>query len=185
MRTITLPQDSGAVKSLAVTDDGVVGVGSERLLIYAVDADARAIPVSASAIAFSADGQTLGYADGTRKSVGLVVDPQGGAQVTELASERDGVAEPVALGFATTGLVLTADHESGLRLIDIKESRITPIDCACRPSHVERTASEGVFRVTGLDAGAVWILQLGDTEARTLFIPIDRTKTEVAAEGAQ
>jgi hypothetical protein len=195
-RTLTLAQDE-TVQSLSVTEDAAVfavgqGTGEEtqsgnRLRVYVAGEDEprTVLSVSASALAFSPDGQSLAITDITRRSLSIVSDVRGAAELTEVVAERDGLAKPIALAFAPASRIVVADPDTGIQMVDTGTKRITGVECSCRPSMLERTASADIFRVTDVQSGALWMLQVGDDTVGAFFVPVRRDEPKQASEGGR
>jgi hypothetical protein len=178
-RTVPVPA-SAKVSALAVTDDGSVfaistgpDTDATTVSIYFNNQDlpAMELPIAASSLVFTEDGNNLAIAETARKAVSLLSNVTGSAELIELAAERDGIKNPVAVQFAFSKL-LVADPEAGAHLIDLVTREFRTIECACKPEMLERTGVRSIFRITQSASGAVWILQLSDALPRTMFVPL-------------
>ena len=174
VRTISMTDQE--VIALAVNDDAslVARAIAGELALFRSNA-VQTWSITAASVAISADSAALLVLDSDRKSVSLVRDPGGAAEWLPVLAE----GEPVTVGFlgAATSLVV-GDAVSGVRLIDSSTGQVTAAECACRPTAIERTAITDTYRLTGLDAGTVWLLRTTDSETRTLFVPVQRLDSQ-------
>ena len=92
---------------------------------------------------------------------------------------------PIALAFAPASRIVVADPDTGIQMIDTETKRITGVECSCRPSMLERTASADIFRVTDVQSGALWMLQVGDDTVGAFFVPVRRDEPKQASEGGR
>ena len=46
--------------------------------------------------------------------------------------------------------------------------------CSCRPNSMEQMKDKSIYRLTAIDGGSVWILDMGGASPRTWFVPIDK-----------
>jgi hypothetical protein len=161
--------------ALAVSDDASIVVRAliGELAVFRGDA-VQTWPVTAPSLALSADANTLAVLDSEKKAVSLVRDPAGAAEWSLVSAE----GEPVAVGFTGSASLVIGDAVAGIRIIDNSSGQTIAVECACKPTSIERTAVENAFRLTGLDAGAVWLLQTGESEARMIFVPLQRLEAQ-------
>jgi hypothetical protein len=186
-RNIDSASLAGAVLALAVSDDqsiaAVAVAGSEdgsspsRILLFDLNGDSTPPPIvtSASALAFSPNGKDLLVTDATGGSVSLALNAGGVVDVAgaSVSAGDDAISNPGAIAFTTDGLLLIADRAGLVHIIDLQTNQRRSVGCSCRPDTMERMKDKSIYRLTGIEAGSVWILDTSGESPRTLFVPID------------
>jgi DNA-binding beta-propeller fold protein YncE len=185
-RTLTLAQDDSVVQAIAVTDDAAKFAIATRngysgeIAIHT--ADARSVnPVPADALSFSPDGASLAFADALQKTVSVLRD----GNLIPIATGQNGIDSPAAIAYASAGKIVVADRGSKVHVIAIDNAQVVSIDCPCRPSALQPTSVENTFRISEIDSGSLWIVQLTDESARAMFIPVDRDGSTQTVEAAK
>jgi hypothetical protein len=172
---LSLP-DGSSVQALAINDDAsvfAIADASGKLIVYGPELTSE-LDLPTSAVVFNADGDSIAAIDNSRKAVAIVSKLKATPEIIEVASERDGLKNPSAVAFATASSLLVADTESSIHIVDLAAVSVQSIGCACRPNLVEKTAHSNIFRITAIDAGAVWVIRLGSEPASAMFIPVQR-----------
>jgi hypothetical protein len=174
-RSLALPEGSSPL-AIGINDDAsIIAVADDSGKLFVHTAEfANEFNVLASAVSFSADGDSLAVVDSSRRTVAIVSKLKTTPEILEIASERDGLKSPAAVAFLTPSRLLIADTDSKIHILDLEAHSIQSVECPCRPVLVERTSLSDTFRVTNIDMGAVWILQIADQGSRALFIPVYR-----------
>ena len=182
-RNLTLPPDESVVQALAIADDSSRFAIARRtgdsgeITIYAQETSSE-YPVSADALSFSSDGNSLALVDTVRKAVSMLRD----GNIIEIATDREGLNTPIAASFASGDRIVISDRESRIHVVSTDRSRAVSIACPCMPTAVELTSIADTFRISELASGALWIAQISDENTRAMFIPEDHTE---AAQGAE
>ena len=182
-RNLALPQDESVVLALAITDDAsrfaiAIRVGDRGEVAIYLPESSSAYPLSANALSFSPDGNSLALVDTARKAVSIVRD----GNSIDIATDREGLATPIAAAFASADRIIIADRDSRAHVVALDGSRATSIDCPCMPSAVVMTSVEDTFRISELASGALWIAQLTEQGARVMFVPEDHNDSVQASE---
>ncbi len=196
-RTIDAGTLQGEVTALAVSEISSLaavaisgsddGTSAGQVLVFDLNTSdpPRSISVSApAAIAFAPTGKDLAIVDAGNRSLLIANDAAGGGAILNVLGEGDGLTSPDAVAFASGGLLLTADSAGQTYLVDLQTSQTRSVACYCRPATVESTALKSTYRLTGIDAGAVWILTISDSDARALFVPVDARGADATQAGS-
>jgi hypothetical protein len=171
------------VQALAIADDASRFAIARRtgdssvIAIYSQETSSD-YPLSADALSFSPDGNSLALVDTARKVVSMLRD----GNVSEIATDREGLNTPIAASFASGDRIVIADRESRIYVVTTDRSRAASLACPCMPTAVEITSIADTFRISELASGALWIAQISDENARALFIPEDHSEAAQAAE---
>jgi hypothetical protein len=181
--TTALP---GTITAVAINDDAsfaaaaVSGLEDEsqgpQVLVFDLRSDAPPRVVmssSASGLAFSPDGKDLAVVDVKTHSLSLVRDVAGDAAVTNVAGDGSGLSMPTAVAFVDATSVLISDRSGLVQLVNLGTNELKSIACYCKPDTVEPMTLKSTYRLTGLQTGAMWILNLTDSEATLRFVPVD------------
>ena len=178
-RTVALPEGA-SVRALAINDEAsvfVIADGSGKLVMNTPDF-ASELSISTNSIAFSPDGSIIAAVDDARKTVALISNLKTSPELVEIASERDGLKQPAAVGFVTASKLLVADKDSLVHVVDLALGSVQPAECACTPELIQSTADPKVYRLTDAGAGPVWIFEIREDSVRTLFVPVQRDSSE-------
>jgi hypothetical protein len=185
-RTIDIGSLGAPVSALAIADDASVAAlavpgsedGASPGQVFLVDPNAEgalrlAVSSRASALAFSPNGRDLAIT--ASGSVLLARDVSGAAEVISFPvdGEGGGISSPAAAAFGSDGLLIVADRAGMVHMIDLLHNQKKSMACACKPDSVERMKARSTYRLTGIEAGAVWILETTEADNRVLFIPVD------------
>lgn len=177
----------GAVLALAVSDDqsiAAVAVGSSddgsspsRILLFDLNGDSTPPPIitSVSSLAFTPNGKDLLVTDTPGGSVSLALNAGGIVDVgsASVSAGGDAISNPGAIAFTNLGLLLIADRAGLVQIIDLQKNERRSVACNCRPESMELMKDKSTYRLTGIEAGAVWVLDTAGANPRTLFVPID------------
>ena len=173
LRTLRVADE---VRALTVNDDAsltAIALTSSKVLIVAGE-QVREIEGDAIAVALSSDGGRLAVADEVRKNVALYATAGEALEVVYTATEHDGINSPKALWFVSASRVLVADGSGAIHVVEPEAGPLRSTSCACAPDTFARTTASGVMRITGIGAGAAWVLQATDDRLDTLFVPTVR-----------
>ena len=177
-RTIALAGGS-ELGALAVDDGaGAIALSADKVFLYTRDSETPVaeLPFSAEALAFDAAGQRLLAIEKAARKLHLVSNLGQSPTLTELLSEREGLANPAAAAFAANGTILVADADAGVLVWNEAERTVRRFECLCKPSLLDRTATQDLYRLSGLEGGAVWLLDLSAETPRTFFVPAPRVE---------
>lgn len=177
-RAVDVTELPGPLGSLAVNADGTAvlaaaSVGDDAAVAYLFPASGTAHSLGSfqtiSALRFADDGADVLVADSQANSVYLVRSITG--ETTLIASERDGIAEPVDL--AVDGRrILVVNKASGLiTILDRDGAPPSSVECACKPTALLRLAGSSVFRLTEMTTAPLWMIDAGKIDTPVLAIP--------------
>jgi hypothetical protein len=136
------------------------------------------IALVADALSFDSAGERLLAVDKTARKIHTLTSLADAPVLTELLSERDGLLSPSAAAFADNGAILVADADAGILAWNEADRTVRSVACLCKPSVVERTATPGLYRLSGFDHGAVWMLDASAETPRSFFVPGSRVAEE-------
>lgn len=190
-RTIDPPAFPSTVVSLAVSDAGVVAMGTvpaegdaESRPAVMVWVAGAASPVTLeewvfpAALAFSTQGQ-LAVADRDARTVTIFRDLGGANERTVVATADQGIREPLGLRFNNDDRRLLIANGSDHSIIVVELDRETPtaaiLECACAPTIVEPLNGPLLFRLSNASDGPLWMLDIDPAEPRVLFVPPARS----------
>jgi len=177
----------GAVLALAVSDDRSIaavavassedGSSPSRILLFDLNGDSTPPPIitSASSLAFTPNGKDLLVTDAPSGSVSLALNAGGVVDIASasVSASGDAISNPGAIAFTNDGLLLIADRAGLVHLINLQTNERRSVGCSCRPDSMERMKDKSTYRLTGIEAGSVWILDTSGESPRTLFVPIE------------
>lgn len=176
VRTIDLSAE-GLPEELAVSDDGeavLVRFASRGLVL--IDAAGNRWPVffegEIRSFSFLDDSYDvlLAAANGLWRLRDVVHSAE-----ARLVWEGDAAAAAIAAD-VRRALVLERPSAS-LHLVDLESGSVSPLPCSCRPATVVRLA-DSVFRLNDVSSTPLWLADLGQTEARTVFVPAEQKAGE-------
>lgn len=179
LRTIALPEGS-EVRALAIADNArvaAVSIKDGTALLYS-EAQLRTVAISAGALTFDGTGDRLIAVDADGRTVNLVTNLGESPAVIDLLSERDGLSSPQAATFGSDTSILVADASAGVIVFNETDRTSRIIGCLCRPSTLEAIAKPGLYRLSGLDGGTVWLLDMSGDTPRTFFVPVRKEAGE-------
>jgi hypothetical protein len=178
---VDLTSTGATPERMALSDDGSLVVLSvpegetSRLYAYTQAAGLQAVGLvgRVAALRILANGQDVVVADSSTNEVFLIRGLQGAAHQVLLASQQDGIANPVALAIsrdsqqlfvanAGTGTVAAFSLEGGAPVV-------TPCDCI--PATLEPLEGNSVFRLTELSNTPLLMLEASPAGNRVLFVP--------------
>jgi len=190
-RTIPL-MESSEVRALAINDRATTAAisikvaGESKLLIYAAESDIPSeLTLSISALAFDGPGDKLLVADEQTQDVYLISDLTPAPTLSRILSAADGLKAPVSVGIGPDSSVIVGDADTGVYVWSSSDGTTRHVECPCRPTTVQRTGTSGMYRISGAETGAVWILQLDGEMARTFFVPVVKESSNAVGEGAR
>jgi hypothetical protein len=186
-RNIDSASFPGTVLALAVSDDQSIaavavassedGSSPSRILLFDLNGDSTPPPIltSASSLAFTPGGKDLLLTDAPTGSVSLALNAGGVVDVASasVSSSGNAISNPGAIAFTSDGLLLIADAAGLVHIIDLQTNERKSVGCSCRPDSMDRMKDKSLYRLTGIEAGSVWILDTSGESPRTLFVPID------------
>jgi DNA-binding beta-propeller fold protein YncE len=186
-RNIDSTSFPGAVLALAVSDDQSIaavavassedGISPSRILLFDLNGDSTPPPIitSASSLAFTPNQKDLVVTDAPSGLVSLALNAGGVVDVASalVSTGSDAISNPGAIAFTNDGLLLIADRAGLVHIIDLQTKERRSAGCRCRPDSMERMRDKSTYRLTGIEAGSIWILDTSGANPRTLFVPID------------
>jgi hypothetical protein len=187
--SVSLP---AGVSSAAVSDSGSILVdvpeadGSASIeLLAGGSRSVQQITVLSrfGGMAFLPGSDTALLADAAANSVIEAAHVTGNISLAQIASQADGVAQPVAIAVSADARFAAVANEKGSSVLWLDLSgQSAPIQTVCRCSHtkLEPLAGNLVFRLNDEGSGTVWAFDGDASTPRVVFIP-----TEQVASGAQ
>ena len=187
-RNIDASSLSGSVLALAISDDQAIaavgvassgdGLSSSRILLFDLNGESTPPPVitAVSGLSFTPNGKDLAVTDAQAGSVSLALSAGGIVDVKGALVSAGGevVSNPNAIAFTGEGLLLIADRSGLVHIIDLQTNERRSVACSCRPNSMEQMKDKSIYRLTAIDGGSVWILDMGGASPRTWFVPIDK-----------
>jgi len=202
--SVTLP---AGVSNVAVSDLGPILVavpGTDgSAAIQLVSGGSRAVQQITTlsrfgGMAFLPGTDTALLADAAANTVTEAAHVTGNISLAQIASQADGVANPVAIGASADGRMAAVANKQGssvLRLDLSGQSAPAQAVCHCSPTQLDPLAGNLVFRLNEAGTGTVWAFDGDSAAPRVIFIPADQAtkppagqaKNQVAnnAHGAQ
>jgi hypothetical protein len=168
-----LPLNSQPVAA-AVSDDGAYVLaahsdGTTILLGRDGTQTSLATPGPISKVAFR-PGSADALVASSDNRVWLVQQTPSSAAFTSIATTRDGVSNPVGLGFLPDGNhVVIASGTGSIQTVDVVTGLRSSVSCSCSPVQLERMATPGVFRLTEATAEPQYLFNGATGE--TFFVP--------------
>ena len=172
LRDVTL---DGSPSVLAVSDDGsslaaVISLATNQATVFFYSAAGAGQALLSdrqfSSLDFVPGGTTLVMA--TQSAVYLYQGRQG---LQLLTDARDGLANVVGAAASADGTRVFIGMQSGqVAIRDLAAATQTLLSCSCQPAGIWRLRGKAVFRLNGMGAGSLWVLD-GDAAApRILFV---------------
>lgn len=175
--------DSGAVLTASAAKDGSIAVN-------VVAANGAPQPVTAlsrlGGMAFVPGADSAVIADAGANTVIEAAHVSGALSVTQVASEKDGVAKPAAVGVSADGhwaAIANSKNGSVLRLDLSGQSAVSRTVCNCSPTELQPLAGNFAFRLNEPGTGTVWAFDGGAATPRIVFLPAEQPT--MATKGAQ
>jgi hypothetical protein len=167
--SVALP---GPLTAVAVNDAGdlVLAVSGEQLLALRPGVEPRFLGLAgaASALTFAESSSDALVADPVRNEVFLL---RGEGERWILASERDGIADPVAVALTATRGFVANRGSSSVVVLDLAGGPPARVSCPCEITGLQRLRGEAVFRLTGPLQSASYLLEVTAGEPRLWFVP--------------
>lgn len=158
------------VRALAVSSQRAAIATTDGRVLFDTPVE---VALAATALSFDPAGERLLAVDAAGRKVYVLSVLTDAPAVTELS-----FPSPVAAVFGASGSILVADAEQGVLVWSEADRSSTAIECLCRPSTIEPTATAGMYRLSALESGAVWMLDLSAESPRTFFVPVRREAAE-------
>jgi DNA-binding beta-propeller fold protein YncE len=168
----------GAIAAVAVNDDGsslllaLVDEGNTVVYDYSVASGLNRITAAGAvaALAFAPNGSDAVMADSVGNTVTLFRGiPRSPASIL-LAGPDDGVRSPAGVSFTPAGdfaLVANAGSGSVMRF-PVSGGPWASVSCSCAPGTLQ-ALGRGVYRLSDMSDGPVWILDASVSPARIVF----------------
>lgn len=163
---------SAALQAMAVSDDAawllVASEGRVRLLGASGSSSLPLEGARGVSVAFAPGGHVAAVLNGAGPWLDVFPD------VAAAPSQRipaPGIAEPAGLAFSADGKLVLAAARAGksVTIFDLAAGAATTLDCTCAPTGVARMGS--LFRLTDAGSGPVWLVDVGVSTARIVFVP--------------
>jgi hypothetical protein len=189
--TLDLSPFGTAIKTFAVADDGTIiaatvrepvsrGRGKQVVRdVQIVFASPNSAPLSVAVLRslnslyISGDGSIALATDPVDKTVWRITSAGGTFSVDSVAKASSGVADPVgAVLDASGGTVWIANADSHSVLsVPLNGAAPTSLSCGCVPTGLS-VLSNGVFKLTDLGAGPLWVVETGLPAPQLMFVPM-------------
>ena len=171
-----------ALQASAISDDGLVvaafGSTGTPSQLYAIRAGSGPQLIGTAhrttAIGFLPGSTAVLVADAAARQILIFRLSDSGASRNVVATEADGIIDPVALGASGSGRWAIAANASDQKVIRIDLTGAAPASsfvCPCQPSEITRLAGDAVFQLGGLSDQPLWIFDGDDANPRIVFVP--------------
>ena len=174
--------DSGALLTAALAQDGSIAV-------VAFSSNGMPQPVTMlskfGGMAFQPEVDSAVLADAGANIIIEASHVTGAINLAQIAAQRDGVAQPVAVGTSLDGRwIAVANSKDGSILRLDLSAQIAPSRtlCKCLPTKLEPLAGNFAFRINEPDTGTVWAFDGGAASSRIVFLPA--SQSVASAQGA-
>lgn len=154
--------------ALAVDDSGstVLASGADGLFSYKAE-QGKQLVISGAAVAeagfIGVGGDLVAVNDGK-------VMLMRGGQISEL-SQDDGVVDAVKASVSADGRSLVVlSKRGGILVRDLVSGASRTLSCYCTASELSRLHGNSVFRLNGLEDGAVWLVNGDEDEPKVTFV---------------
>ncbi len=182
---IDLTQLPGVLTALAVSDDARAllaavseGDGGALYLASPGESPRRVAPAGrVSSIAFFRDSKDALLADYQNNEILRIRDVSGSAELTVLASERDGIRRPLAVAASRDNRLAFAASAAtrSVALVPLEGGVTTMLPCDCAPASLLPLKWNSVFQMTAGADSPIYLLDAGRAGAgrdpRILFVP--------------
>ena len=191
--TLDLTGLPGTLGELAISDDGstalaVLSDGAAAFL-YRLGASGHRLIATAgriSALAFSQSGADAIFADAQANAIWLIHDVRGPAELIPLASEKDGISDPVGVALPSQGgYAAVANRKTGtISSVPLTGGLVKPILCQCEPTTLQPLGRD-IYRLNDFSAGPLWVIQARASGINTAFVPAAQPaqSTETVTQG--
>ncbi|MCZ2148813.1 MAG: hypothetical protein LC126_13680 [Bryobacterales bacterium] len=160
----------GMPQSASVADDGagLLAVYDSGVLVF--DGDGNRWKLN-----FEGHARTASFLEGSHDAlisaesgVWLVSDVTGSG-----ASRRVWEGNAVSSAASSNGnLALIVNSDGGVTAVNLKTGDTRTVDCGCVATTLSRM-SQGVFRISELNNGPLWLVDLNGQDPRAVFVPAD------------
>ena len=165
--------------AMAISDDGKMVLAAAGGRVFQVTTGGET-PVAGDlgrvvSITIPTAGEAF-IADNARNEILRVKGIGAGIETDVVAGSKNGINSPVAVAVARDGSrAFVANAKPGtVSIIDLRgEAAVKTVDCACKPTGLDRLAGNEVFRLTEFSKQPIWTVDAGGTEARVLFVPAE------------
>jgi hypothetical protein len=170
-RTVSLRAPGEA---LAISDDGsyLLTVSGGQVRLLSIQGENRGLlPAEADAlVAFAAGGHDAAVMDSV-SGLTLIRDAAGAASPQVLAVPDDGLASPAGLAFSRDQktLYVASAASRSVAAFNLAAASRSAIACNCTPAMLAPLGNS--FRLNGISAGPLWLLDSGNSSPRTVFVP--------------
>ena len=153
---------------LAVSDDGAILAATANGLFLLVDGASRVVPSTGriTALTFAPDGKSA-FAAGPGQ-LAAIDDVTGQPAWRLLTALGDDAGSPIGTATANRRVVLA--FSGFVVIVDPDTGAATRLDCAGAVTALARLNGDS-FRLGEVSADPMWIIDLGGSEPRLLFIP--------------
>jgi hypothetical protein len=168
-------RDTREPSALAVSDDGtqllVATRGAVRVMGAAGGSHVLASTKRAALVAFAPGGYDAAVVDAAGSGVTLFRDVTGAAIGQPVAPADNAIASAAGLAFSGDGrkLFLASSTAQMVTMFDLASSARSSVPCRCAPAGL--IPMGGLFRLTEMGSGPLWLLDTGAAEPRIVFIP--------------
>lgn len=179
LRTLAIDVE-GDVRALALNEDAsavavatVIAGEQPAGKVYLIRGEDRQLLADARTpgIAFAPESGRLVWIDSGRQAV--VVRNAETGETVDVEGEGGFWSDLSAAGFVGPGKLAVGTKDGLITLIDLAGGERKTLECACRPELFAPMLAKGMYRVTSLVSGSVWVLADGEPQPRTFFVPVD------------
>lgn len=185
-RIVPLDALPGVINAMAVADDGslllssAIPAGGEALFWVGPDSSSIQLTTlqSTASISLSSDGSSAMIVDRGANRIYQIQNPGASASITLLASDADGVSNPVGAAIGNNQLWIANAGASSVLGINTNSRVTVSLPCGFNLTRLIPLAGGKAFRLNDLDGintAPVWILDTSDGAAPQItFIPAIR-----------
>jgi hypothetical protein len=169
-----------ALRSLAVSDDGLVLVGvleRERGAVYLVNREgtigAAAAVGDAADIAFLRGSRDAVVADRRLDRVLLLRNLESAPETVTLAGAQEGIARPIGVSASEDGrrIFVVNRGAATITVIDSDQGGTRQLPCPAQPSGLFRLGRGDLFRLTDVSGEPLLVLDGSGDVPRVVFVP--------------
>lgn len=171
--TWSAPDGFQKVTALAVSNDALTLLANDTVTAVQPDGASRQISSGpAAGMVFLGGTKDAAILDAGNRSVYLVRDVAGLAARADVLSERDGLVQPSAIGYAADrGLLLIADQSAAaVATYDLRRNAASLIPCSGSPSRMTPLGGAAAFLLSEAGAAPALVLDALAPDPRAFFV---------------
>jgi hypothetical protein len=133
-------------------------------------------------ISFLSNSHDAVIGDAVGHSVFLIQDVTGNAAIRMLATQAEGIAQPIAVAASPDNRrIFIADAESKkITAIDLASGLSNIVACEQIPSALHSMSGGGVFRLVDVSGSPLWLLDARDESFSLSFVPVHHSRSSLS-----